>query len=69
MKTKQLLSLLQIAAIVIVVIGFRLATQAGQDMSLPQNDGYAASGGILILIGGAVLGATLATNYRGRKDK
>lgn len=56
MKLSRLL--LIIVAIALVIEGFRLATQAGMtglDGSI-QNDGYAMSGGILILLGGSLLG-------------
>jgi hypothetical protein len=67
MKTKQLVTITQIAGIIAIFIGFRLATQAGQDMGLPQNDGYAMSGGLVILVGGIIIGYTLRYGFQGRK--
>ena len=52
--------LILVAAIVIVVIGFRLVTQADQGGLVLQNDGYAVSGGLLIVIAGALFGYWLS---------
>lgn len=47
-------------AVVIIIVGFRLVTQAGQPWPLMQNDGYAVSGGLAILLGGIIIGWLLA---------
>lgn len=69
MKNKRLTLLIQIVALTSIFIGFRLATQAGQDMAMPQNDGYAMSGGLLIFLGGLLLGSTLRYGYQKRGKK
>jgi hypothetical protein len=45
-----------IVAVTMIYYGFKLATQAGQPWPVFQNDGYAGSGGVMILIGGILLG-------------
>lgn len=45
----------RLAIIALVFIGFRFVTQSGQD-SLFQNDGYAVTGGIMLLVGGFLAG-------------
>ena len=47
---------LALAAIIAIIIGFRFVTQAGQGLGVVQNDGYAGSGGVLILLGGIAIG-------------
>lgn len=51
-----------------IIEGFRLATQAGMTglAGSMQNDGYAVSGGLLILIGGIVAGLLCATRAKVR---
>ena len=49
-------TLLALLSAVILVIGFRLVTQAGQPWPLIQNDGYAVSGGLVILLSGMIIG-------------
>lgn len=68
MNRRNFFYLLDLVAIVIIVIGFRLAAQAGQGLGVVQNDGYAASGGILILLGGFLLGVSVASMSK-KKDK
>lgn len=55
---KRLRLALALLAVAAVVEGFRLATQAGisGEPGFIQNDGYAMSGGLLILAGGLILG-------------
>lgn len=48
-----------ILALIIVYVGFRWVTQAGQGFAA-QNDGYAVSGGLFILLGGMVIGTWAA---------
>jgi len=59
---KNLRRLSAIVATALVVIGFRLATQTGLTGAAGsiQNDGYAVSGGILILVGGLADGYIIA---------
>lgn len=55
----------------VVIEGFRLVTQAdlkGLDGSI-QNDGYAISGGLLILVGGICLGYIFARYGHRRNAK
>lgn len=61
MKTRLILVLALIAA----VEGFRLVTQAGTTgfAGSIQNDGYAVSGGILLLVAGVVLGILIARRW------
>lgn len=56
-----------IIAVVLVYIGFRFVTQAGQMGGLMQNDGYAGTGGIMILAGGVMLGLLIDIKGRGSK--
>lgn len=39
----------------IIYNGFRLVTQAGQAALIIQNDGYAVTGGVMILLGSVLL--------------
>lgn len=48
--------LVLVAALIVAVIGFRLVTQAGQQGVIMQNDGYAVSGGIVLIIAGVLFG-------------
>jgi hypothetical protein len=56
MAKKLFKSCLTLASLVAIVIGFRFVTQAGQGLGVIQNDGYGASGGVLILLGGIAIG-------------
>lgn len=47
---------LALLSAVILIVGFRLVTQAGQPWPLVQNDGYAVSGGLVILLSGMIIG-------------
>lgn len=69
MNSKYVVTLMQIASAIIVYIGFLLVTQSGQDMAMPQNDGYAGTGGMLILLGGIIFGTTVSYGYQPRKKK
>ena len=62
---------LALIALAVVVEGFRLATQAGlpAEAGFIQNDGYAMSGGLLILLGGLILGYLLAKQTRQKGQK
>jgi predicted tellurium resistance membrane protein TerC len=55
--------------IAIIFIGFRLVTQSGEPEVFIQNDGYAMSGGVLILAGGMGLGWWYANQKSFRKGK
>ncbi len=48
--------LILFAAIVNLYFGFRFVTQYGQGLNVVQNDGYGATGGIMILVSGIVVG-------------
>lgn len=56
MNTRHLRTIITLAAFVSVYFGFRFVTQAGQGLGVIQNDGYAGSGGVLILLGGIAIG-------------
>ncbi|MES2971631.1 MAG: hypothetical protein V4702_04885 [Patescibacteria group bacterium] len=56
-------SILLIAALALIFIGFRFVTQAGQGLDAVQNDGYGGTGGFMILAGGYLLG------YLTKKEK
>jgi hypothetical protein len=60
---KYLRTIATILAIVTIYIGFRFVTQAGQGLGVIQNDGYAGTGGVLILLGGIAIG-WLATDRK-----
>ena len=53
--------IITVVVVAIVFEGFRLVTQSGLTGAAgsTQNDGYAASGGMLILLGGSVAGYLL----------
>jgi hypothetical protein len=57
--------LICLVAIVLIVTGFKWVTQAGQGLQAIQNDGYAGSGGTLILVGGILFGLWLSS--KGKK--
>jgi hypothetical protein len=52
----KLVSFVQLLSVIVIVVGFRFITQAGQGVGVVQNDGYAGSGGALILLGGVTYG-------------
>lgn len=60
--------LITLVSIGLIWYGFRLATQAGMELKL-QNDGYAMSGGLLILLGGIGLGIVLNSYLASRINK
>lgn len=62
-------SILVIACAGIALIGFRFATQAGQGLGVVQNDGYAMSGGFLILLSGMIGGWLLKSELEGKNKK
>lgn len=64
MKKETTKTLLGIIAAGLIVTGFSLAAQAGQGLDAVQNDGYAGSGGFLILVGGIVIGWLMSTATR-----
>ncbi len=45
-----------VTALAVLYLGFRLVTQAGQGLDAVQNDGYAGTGGVLILLSGITIG-------------
>lgn len=47
-----------LVAIVLAYVGFRFVTQADQGF-VPQNDGYAVTGGIMIFSSGMLVGTAL----------
>lgn len=55
MNQKTIGTLLWVISAVLLFLGFRFVTQAGQ-ASVIQNDGYAVTGGVLIVLGGFLLG-------------
>jgi len=62
-------TLMMIAVLAVVIEGFRLVTQSGLqgfDGTI-QNDGYAVTGGIMILLGGAAVGYIVARARQQRK--
>jgi hypothetical protein len=61
MKKETIRTLAAILATGLIIVGFRLAAQAGQGLDALQNDGYAGSGGFLILVGGVIVGWLMST--------
>ena len=55
---------LALIAFVLGYYGFRFVTQAGQGIGTFQNDGYGATGGIMILISGFTLGIIMGRNNK-----
>jgi len=53
-----------VVALVLVYVGFRWVTQAGQGLDAVQNDGYGGTGGLFILVGGVLFGMWLATRNK-----
>ena len=53
-------SFLFILAAILIFIGFRFVTQAGQGLGVVQNDGYGGTGGIMILAGSFLAGYLVA---------
>ena len=60
-------SFIQLLAAVVAFIGFRLACQVGQEGVVIQSDGYAVSGGLLILLGGLIFGYVSARSTTQKK--
>lgn len=54
-KNRLLSRTLLVLALVIGYVGFRFVTQAGQGFAI-QNDGYAGTGGVMILLSGLIIG-------------
>jgi len=54
-------------AVVVGYFGFRYVTQANQGLDAIQNDGYAGTGGVMILLSGVLLGLWLSTRPVSRK--
>lgn len=57
-----------IIAAIVIYFGFRFVTQAGMAFMMPQNDGYAMIGGLMILAGGVLTGMWVS-NTRKAKGK
>lgn len=55
-----------LAALIVVYLGFRMVTQMGQAGFVIQNDGYAVTGGLLILVGGVIFGMHIAPQSKKR---
>lgn len=64
MKNKYFREIVTVVTIIIIYIGFRLVTQAGQGLDIVQNDGYAGTGGFVILVGGFLLGLCYRYNQK-----
>jgi drug/metabolite transporter (DMT)-like permease len=57
-------------AVLLGVFGFIFVTQAGQGLNVPQNDGYAVTGGVMLLLAGLIEGHVLGEVYdAGEKAK
>lgn len=50
-----------VAAVIIVLSGFKLLSEPGQ---IIQNDGYAMTGGVVVLLGGFIAGHEIARKAR-----
>ncbi len=53
-----------IIAAVVIYFGFRFVTQAGMAFMMPQNDGYAMTGGLMILAGGILTGMWISKSSK-----
>ena len=51
---------LDLTIIVLLYIGFSYVTQRGQEVPVIQNDGYAVSGGIILVFAGYLLAMSVA---------
>ena len=56
-----------IESFVLLIIGVRLVTQAGQEGVVIQNDGYAGSGAAVIFVAGTLFGVWLKQARFSRK--
>lgn len=65
MQKATALNLLLVLSLILGIIGFRLVTQAGLqgDAGLIQNDGYAVSGGFIIVVAGVCIGIWVSEKY------
>lgn len=56
MNLKIKVFVLNFSAFLLAMFGFRFVTQMGQGVGVVQNDGYGATGGIMLLVAGLILG-------------
>lgn len=64
---REVRSILFIAALALGYFGFRFVTQAGQGLDAVQNDGYGATGGVMILLAGIIVGLLIERGGNGKK--
>ena len=67
MKATFKIRLVGVIAVLLVVFGFRFVTQAGQGLNVPQNDGYGATGGVMLIVGGLIEGYIIGKGYDFRR--
>ena len=67
MKATLKIRLIGLVAIILVVFGFRFVTQAGQGLNIPQNDGYGATGGVMLIVAGLIEGYIIGKGYDFRR--
>ncbi len=55
-----------VVAVIVALVGLRFVTQAGQGISVIQNDGYAVVGGFMLFSSGMLIGRVI---WEKRNDK
>ena len=66
-KNKKARLVLLLTAAIIGYYGFTFVTQAGQAGVVIQNDGYAGTGGFMILTSGFIIGVLVDRGNNGKK--
>lgn len=59
---------LDITIILLIYIGFSYVTQRGQEVPVIQNDGYAVTGGIILVAAGYLLAKSMEMYPRAKKQ-
>lgn len=65
---RKLTPFLAVVSSMVIFVGFRFVTQAGQQ-NMMQNDGYAVIGGLMILAGGILIGALTVAKHMNNKEQ
>ena len=68
MKAPFRIRLISLLNLFLAYFGFRFVTQAGQGMAAVQNDGYAVTGGAMILVAGMLEGYIIGKGYSFRRN-